>query len=147
MQRRAVTLARQNFNLNNGCPVRVNAARPRLMLRNREPSGRARREGHFGYDTRLDFSLDIVTVKMQRDRLFRTPTQFDDVTLLDPDQPLVGGQLAALYAQLKRQFDGLRAGNGKARRQDQRKRKKASEYERRDPCPGPHNPLHCFVLD
>ena len=44
--------------------MRVTAARPRLMLSNREPSGRARRESHFRYDTGFDLSLDVVTVEM-----------------------------------------------------------------------------------
>ena len=129
MQCHAFALARQNFDLDNGCPVSMAAARPCLVFLNREPSGRARRESHFRYDTGLNFSLDVVTVEMQRDWPIRTPTQFDDVALLNSDQPLVGGQLAALNAQFECQFVGLRAGNGKARRQDQRKRQKASAEE------------------
>ena len=127
--------------------MRVTAARPRLMLGNRESSGRARRESHFRHDTGFDFSLDVVTVEMQRDWPVRTPAQFDDVALLDPDQPLGGGQLAALDAQFECQLISLRAGNGKARRQDQRNRKKAPEEARGDPCPDTHDPLHCFVPD
>ena len=43
-----------------------------------------------------------------------------DVALLDPDQPHIGGQSAALNAQFESQFFGLRAGNRNP--QDKRKR-------------------------
>ena len=66
-QRHAPALARQNFDLDKGCPVSVTAAWPRLVFLNREPSGRACRESHVRYDTGLNFSLDVVTVEMQRD--------------------------------------------------------------------------------
>src|SRR5512144_410752 len=107
--------------------MRVTAARPRLMLGTRESSGRACRESHFRHDTGFDLSLDVVTVEMQRDWPVRTPAQFDEVALLDPDQLRRGGQLAALNAQFECQFVRLHAGGGKARRQEQRNRKEAPE--------------------
>jgi hypothetical protein len=144
-QRHAFALARQNFDLNNGCPVSVAAAWPRLVFLNREPSGRARRESHFRYDTGLYPSFDVITVEVQRDRPIRTPTQLDDVALLDSDQPHIGGQLAARNAQFECQFVGLRAGNRNP--QDKRKRQKVSKEECRYPSPGAHNSVHCVLLD
>jgi hypothetical protein len=125
--------------------VSVTAAWPHLVFLNREPSGRARRKSHFRYDAGLYPSFDVITVEVQRDRPIRIPTQFDDVALLDPDQPHIGGQLAALNAQFECQFVGLRASNRNP--QDKRERQKVSKEECKYPNPGAHNSVHCVLLD
>src|SRR5262249_60617181 len=99
----------------------MTAARLRLVFLNREPSGRARRESHFRYDTGYEFSFDVIAVEVQLDWPIRTPTQFDDVALLDSDQLHIGGEMAALDAPHECQVVCPRAPDGKNRAQGQLK--------------------------
>jgi hypothetical protein len=83
---------------------------------------------------------------MQRDWPVRAPAQPDDVTLSDADQPFIGGQLAALYAQFESQFVGPRAASGNARRKGYGKCQKARMAEKNGNSVA-HNSAHGALDD
>src|SRR5712692_9115622 len=103
---RTTTLPRIDFDIDERCFLVRAVAGPMRVHVNRKSSGRISGERHLGSGARRDTLLDVVAVQVQDERLIARPSQCYDVALLDPDQPHVFRDAAALALEIEAQLRG-----------------------------------------